>query len=47
MGAGHFLNGGAGISLAEMWEHLYGRAGWVTVFERCHRQVGFFCEKMN
>ena len=27
---------------SEMWEHLCGRAGWMTVCDRCHLQVGFF-----
>ena len=29
------------------WEHLCGRAGWMTVCDRCHLQVDFFREAMN
>jgi hypothetical protein len=34
-------------SPAETWEHLCGRAGWMTVCDRCHVQVDFFCEVLN
>ena len=34
-------------SPAETWEHLCGRAGWMTVCDRCHLQVNFFCDVMN
>ena len=34
-------------SPAETWEHLCGRAGWMTVCDRCHLQVDFFCEVLN
>ena len=29
------------------WENLCGRAGWLTVCDRCHVQVDFFCELLN
>jgi hypothetical protein len=35
------------ISPAWTWEMLCGRAGWLTVCERCHLQVDFFTESMN
>jgi len=31
----------------ETWKDLCGRAGWMTVCDRCHRQVDFFLEVMN
>ena len=34
-------------SPAETWEHLCGRAGWLTVCDRCHRQVAIFMEVLN
>lgn len=34
-------------SPSETWEHLCGRAGWMTVCDRCHLQVDFFLEVMN
>jgi hypothetical protein len=34
-------------SPAETWEHLCGRAGWMTVCDRCHLQVDFFRQVMN
>lgn len=34
-------------SPAETWKHLCGRAGWMTVCDRCHLQVDFFCDVMN
>jgi hypothetical protein len=29
------------------WEKLCGRAGWLTICEKCRRQVDFFLEIMN
>jgi hypothetical protein len=29
------------------WQHLCGRAGWMTVCDTCHLQTGFFLEIMN
>lgn len=29
------------------WEHLCGRAGWLSICEPCHLQVEFFLEVMN
>jgi len=29
------------------WEHLCGRAGWMTVCDKCHLQVDFFLQLMN
>jgi len=29
------------------WEHLCGRAGWLTVCDRCRVQVDFFLEVLN
>ena len=29
------------------WEHLCGRAGWITICDPCHRQIDFFLELMN
>ena len=34
-------------SPAWTWEHLCGRAGWLTVCDPCHAQVDFFLEVMN
>ena len=34
-------------SPAETWEHLCGRAGWMTVCDQCHRQVDFFLEVLS
>jgi hypothetical protein len=34
-------------SPAETWEHLCGRAGWITVCDHCRLQVDFFLEVMN
>ena len=34
-------------SPAETWESLCGRAGWMTVCDRCHAQVEYFGEAMN
>ena len=34
-------------SPSETWEHLCGRAGWMTVCDRCHLQVDFFLEVLN
>jgi hypothetical protein len=34
-------------SPAETWENLCGRAGWMTVCDRCHLQVDFFCEVLS
>ena len=35
-------------SPAATWgEDLCGRAGWMTVCDRCHVQVDFFCEEMS
>jgi hypothetical protein len=34
-------------SPAETWEHLCGRAGWLTVCDHCRRQVDFFLEILN
>ena len=34
-------------SPAWAWEKLCGRAGWMTVCNRCHVQVDFFLELMN
>jgi len=31
-------------SPSETWEYLCGRAGWMTVCNRCQRQVDFFLE---
>jgi hypothetical protein len=31
----------------ETWENLCGRAGWMTVCDKCHVQVDFFLEVMN
>lgn len=31
----------------ETWEHLCGRAGWMTVCDHCHLQVDFFMDMMN
>jgi hypothetical protein len=31
----------------DTWQHLCGRAGWMTVCDRCRRQVDFFMELMN
>ena len=31
----------------ETWKHLCGRAGWMTVCDRCHLQVDFFLEVLN
>jgi hypothetical protein len=29
------------------WKNECGRAGWMTVCDKCHRQVDFFCDAMN
>lgn len=29
------------------WRELCGSAGWITVCDKCHVQVQFFCEAMN
>lgn len=29
------------------WEHLCGRAGWMTICMPCQRQVNFFLEILN
>ena len=29
------------------WEHMCGRAGWMTVCDKCRVQVDFFMEVMN
>jgi hypothetical protein len=34
-------------SPVETWESLCGRAGWMTVCDRCHVQVDYFGEMMN
>jgi len=34
-------------SPAETWKMLCGRAGWITVCDKCQRQVNFFLEVMN
>jgi len=34
-------------SPAWTWDHLCGRAGWMTVCDPCHRQVNFFLEILN
>jgi hypothetical protein len=34
-------------SPSETWECLCGRAGWMTVCDRCHLQVDLFIEAMN
>jgi hypothetical protein len=34
-------------SPAWTWEHLCGRAGWMTVCNRCQMQVDFFSEMMS
>ena len=34
-------------SPAWTWDHLCGRAGWMTVCDPCHRQVNFFLEALN
>ena len=34
-------------SPAWSWEHLCGRAGWMTVCDRCRRQVNYFEEVMS
>jgi hypothetical protein len=31
----------------ETWEHLGGRAGWMTVCDRCHLQLDFFREVLK
>jgi hypothetical protein len=32
---------------AESWQHLAGRAGWMTACQQCGIQVDFFVELMN
>lgn len=34
-------------SPAWTWRSLCGRAGWLAVCDRCHRQVKFFCHAVN
>jgi hypothetical protein len=29
------------------WDHLCGRAGWMTICDACRRQVDFFLEILN
>jgi hypothetical protein len=34
-------------SPAWTWRHLCGRAGWMTVCDKCRKQVSFFCEVLS
>ncbi len=35
------------VSPAWTWQELCGRAGWLTICEKCNVQVQFFCDLMN